>query len=524
MKMEACYLPAVDAVALSNARLCLKTHYKQRFNSMNRANKSTTIVLACIIVSCILVSCSKDDTAILKQNPMLSLTISTGSLVPEFDKEIMDYYVTSMNTLNAIELSFSKNENTAPIYINGVILENPVISLKIENHEDIIISTINDFGAPIEYTIHYLPEDLPKANVIISNTPSNGYIFVNYFEFSLASGFKDYTYIAILDNTGFPVYYKKVPYPGVGNFNYYNTETNQKRFSYGINNRETVIMNENFEEIERLTLLPFNGHDSYPSDNHDLIYFADDHYIIPAYVNRENVDMTAYGGISSVTLIDFVFQEIKNGHVLFEWNSADYPEIFNSVDPVFANQFNTEGPPVDYFHFNSFSIDPSDNNFIVSARHTDQLYKIHRNTGEIIWKMGGTTSDFSLTENETFSHQHHATISKDGTLLLFDNNVTQNQETRALELDINEGDYSIDIVQEYHKDGLFMNIMGSLQKLDNNNYFIGWGGHTSSQINASRSDITEVDGQGNILLDISFTNNLDKFTYSYRALKYNINF
>ncbi|MBQ4821781.1 arylsulfotransferase family protein [Aquimarina sp. MMG016] len=493
------------------------------FKRLNLIRFSYLKIIFLLLIASITISCSNDDDNAIIKNPVFSFKISSGDLIPEFDKSITDYFVSSLNTLSDISITFERSNSSPSIFVNGNIVENFEAIINLENGQDIIISTLDDEGKIINYTLHYIPQDLPKANVIASNNPSEGYIFVNYYEFSLASGFKDHTYIAILDNSGFPVYYNKVPHPRVGNFDYHKIGNNQKRFSYTINDDEVVVMNENFEEIKRAMLLPNNGHGAYPADNHDFIYFSDDHYIIPAYVTRENVDMTAYGGIEKVSLIDFVFQEIKNNEVIFEWNSADYPEIFDSVSPVFQNQFNTLGP-VDYFHFNSFSIDPSDNHFIVSARHTDQLYKIHRTSGEIIWKLGGSNSNFILNEQEIFSHQHHANISKDGTLLLFDNNVTQNQKTRILEYKIDQNNFDIDIIKEYHQDGLFMNIMGSVQKLNNNNFFIGWGGHTSSQIQANKSDIIEIDSQGNILLDINFTNDSEKFTYSYRALKYNIDF
>lgn len=482
------------------------------------------IIYLLVIIGYFSISCSDDDDVIDIQNPIASLSISTGDLVPEFDKSITDYYVTSLNTIQNIEVSFENFNKRTPIYVNGIIVENQKSELKLENGQDIVVSTIDDDGKDINYTIHYLPEDIPEANVIISNSPTDGYIFISYIDFSLDAGLTEYTYIAILNNEGFPVYYKKIPNKGVINFNYFDIGNDQKRFSY--NNNETgtvVVMNENFEEIKQLNLSSNNNHGEYPTDNHDFIYINDNNYILPAYVNRENVDMTAYGGKDSVTLIDFVFQEVKDNQVIFEWSSADYPEILEAIDPIYVNQYNLD-KPVDYFHFNSITIDPLDDNFIVSARHTNQVYKIDRTSGEIVWRLGGSSSDFLLTENEIFSHQHHVSITKDGTLLLFDNGVTKDQQTRIVEYDINETDYDINIINEYKKNGLFMNIMGSVQKFDNGNFLIGWGGHISSQLNASRSDITEIDNLGNILLDISFTNNANRFMYSYRALKYNINF
>lgn len=491
-------------------------------NTFTKKTINFKIFYYIVIVSYISISCSNDDDIIV-QNSISNIMISTGDLIPEFDKSITDYYITSLNTLNDIEISIDNLNNSNPIYINGNLSETSTSKIKLINGQDIVISTFDDNGENINYTIHYLPEDLPKANLIINNNPREGLIFVNLIDFSITQR-QDFTYIAILNNEGFPVYYKKLPYQGVINFNYFDIGNNQKRFSYNISDiGKIVVMNEEFEEINQLALLPNNNHGAYPSDNHDFIYFSDNHYILPAYVNRENVDLTSYGGSDSVTLIDFVFQEIKNGEVIFEWNSANYPEILEAIDPIYLDQYNSNGL-VDYFHFNSFSIDPIDNNFIVSARHTNQIYKIDRISGEIIWRLGGNSSNFDLTENEIFSHQHHVSVTKDGTLILFDNGVTKNQQTRIIEFDLDETNYTIDIVNEYLKDGLYMDIMGSVQKLDNDNFFIGWGGNITSQLNASRSDITEIDSDGNILLEISFTNNSDRFTYSYRALKYNITF
>ena len=108
---------------------------------------------------------------------------------------------------------------------------------------------------------------------------------------------------------------------------------------------------------------------------------------------------------------------------------------------------------------------------------------------------------------------------------MFDNGVTKNpQESRIVEFELNESNLTANLVYEYKETGRYSDIMGSAQKLQNGNYFIGWGGNITSQINANKSDITEIDANGNIVLDISFSNPPNAFTYSYRALKYNLVF
>lgn len=489
---------------------------------MNVLKRTTVIGFAFILFHFIMISCENNSESGI--TTLSSIEISTGKIYPNFSPEIKDYYITSLNTLNTIEVTINDFTPNKTIYINNIRVQNKITSLKLKPVDDIIIKSEKTNEISSTYTIHYLPLDLPKINVITKNNPSNGYILINLFELSPIIT-NDFSYIAILDNNGYPVYYKKLPYKAVINFKYYDIGNNQKRFSYNVNELgKTIIMNEKFEEIKQLEVLPHNSHGSYPIDNHDFIYINDNHYIIPGIITRKSVDMTTYGVKISVDLVELIFQEIVNNQVIFEWKSSDYPELLSASDPIYYNQYATS-PKVDYFHFNSICIDPNDQNFVISARHTNQIYKINRTTGTIMWRFGGNNDDFNLTGNKIISHPHHCTILSNGNLLLFDNGVTKTpQQTRVVEFALDENSKTADLVYEYKDIGRYFDIMGSAQKLDNGNYFIGWGGNITSQINANKSDITEVNTSGKIVLDISFSNNPDSFTYSYRALKYNIPF
>jgi hypothetical protein len=488
---------------------------------MKTFKKTSALGLSLLLSLFFMVSCENNSEADI--TALSSIKISTGEIYPNFSPEIKDYYITSLNTLNTIEVTISDFKPNKIIYINNVRVKNKTTSLKLKPGEDIIVKSGKN-NETSTYTIHCLPVDLPKINVITKNNPSEGYILVNLFELS-STIINDFSYIAILDNNGYPVYYKKLPYKAVINFKYFDIGNNQKRFSYNVNDLgKVVVMNEKFEEIKQLGVLPHNGHGSYPIDNHDFIYINDNHFIIPGIITRKSVDMTAYGGKNAVDLVELIFQEIVNNQVIFEWNSSDYPELLSAADPIYYNLYPTS-PKVDYFHFNAICIDPNDQNFVISARHTNQIYKINRTTGAIMWRFGGNSDDFKLTGNKIISHPHHCTILSNGNLLLFDNGVTKTpQQTRVAEFHLDEKNKTADLVYEYKDIGRYFDIMGSAQKLENGNYFIGWGGNITSQVNANKSDITEVNASGKIVLDISFSNNPDSFTYSYRALKYNITF
>lgn len=64
---------------------------------------------------------------------------------------------------------------------------------------------------------------------------------------------------------------------------------------------------------------------------------------------------------------------------------------------------------------------------IASFRNLDEVLKIDRQTGEILWTLGGLGDDFGLTEEQLFSRQHYAKLTDTGTLLLFDNAMPTNR-------------------------------------------------------------------------------------------------
>ena len=440
------------------------------------------------------------------------ISVSTGLLSPTFDPSITEYHVTSLNILQTFEVSVEGVVDST-IFINGQ-QSTSLSSVRLHKGQDLVIQAKNHRGELLEYTIHYLPKDFPDTHVVYNTNTTNGYTFVNF-----PSTLEDLGYIAMLDEEGFPLYYKK-EHPQARNLQYFELPNGTKRFTYNIRNDKVVVMNERFEVIDELRLLPHNGHEGYPPGSHDFMLLDEDHYLIQAYVTREDVDLTALGGQPSVDLVELVFQEIKDGQVIFEWNSADHPELLSATDDVYFARYATE-PVVDYFHFNSFTIDPKDNHFIISARHMNQVYKIHRTTGEILWRLGGKTDEFQLDESQQISHIHHSTITPSGTMLIFDNGNTKSlQETRVIEFQLDEVNKTATTVWEYRGPGRYTSFMGSAQRLSNGHTLIGWGGNRTSQINANKSDFTEVDQNGNIVLDVSFTNQPNRNFFTYRAIRY----
>ena len=78
-------------------------------------------------------------------------------------------------------------------------------------------------------------------------------------------------------------------------------------------------------------------------------------------------------------IADMLVQEldIPTRRLLWEWRASDYIALGESVEPI------PDEGPWDYVHFNSIALD-RDGDLLLSARHTDTVYKVSRETGAIV--------------------------------------------------------------------------------------------------------------------------------------------
>ena len=185
--------------------------------------------------------------------------------------------------------------------------------------------------------------------------------------------------------------------------------------------------------------------------------------------------ITAYGQVPGVTtdggqpILDNVVQElnIATGELLFEWRSYGAVGIEES--------YALPGAVLDYFHVNSVAVD-LDGHLLVSARNTWAVYKLHRSSGAILWRMGGKRSDFSVAPDAEFAWQHDAQRQPDGTLTLFDDQAPPTP-SRGLALRVDEAARTVALVREFKRPAqVSSDTRGNVQVLPNGNVFVGWGG------------------------------------------------
>jgi len=271
---------------------------------------------------------------------------------------------------------------------------------------------------------------------------------------------------------------------------------------------EYVILDSFYSEITRIH--PGNGY--HEGDHHEFLISPQDTALTTIY-NPVRWDLSPVGGPKDGVAWQGIVQEldIETGRVLFEWHSLDHV----SLDEAYAKPSEGPLPGIDYFHINSIDVD-HDDNLLVSARRTSTVYKIDRESGEIIWRLGGKKSSFEMGPGTQFAYQHDARRQPDGTITIFDNGTTifNNRhakaivESRAIVLGLDEEKMTASLVREYtHPHKLFADTGGSVQVLPNGNVFVGWG---------SEPVFSEFSSDGELLFDAS----LPPRDASYRTFRF----
>ncbi len=242
------------------------------------------------------------------------------------------------------------------------------------------------------------------------------------------------------------------------------------------NKRVFVRRNARMEVTDTLRL-----RGAYPVDFHDGHMLKNGNYVVLG-IDIRTVDMSALvaGGNSAAKISGAIFQErTLGGETVFEWKSLDHIPVTDATEDVDLLQ-----AAIDYIHVNAVAED-SDGNYLVSCRHLDEIIKINRATGAIIWRFGGSKSKGNqftfLNDNGGgfvgFSHQHDVFRTAAGRIMMLDNgNLKPTPFSRAVEYEIDETLKTARLTWSFQPDpAIYTQGMGSVQELENGNIVIGWG-------------------------------------------------
>lgn len=498
-------------------------------------------VPAALLSVLLLASCSAVNPSISQApgtetaNDDLKLSLDAGQLSPAFDPNVHSYDVSSLTTLKPVNFTISSAKASSatldgkPVPLSGGSLSLSLDKLSVDRNLELKVS----YGSRTEsYQIHTVPQTFPRYALKQTDPQAvaAGWTFMAPGDWSG----KNPSYLMILDPQSQPVYYLQSS-NALADFKRQTLADGSVRYTYfeqthansipkvGYSEGKIHVLDQNFQERAVLSLMPYfsseynEDYRALDADSHDSLMLSDNDYIVVSYYGKEvnNIPPELMTKPGKVKVAAAVIQEIRDGQVVFHWDSSQYAEfygnagIYKSYDPDSPDWY-------DYMHINSVTVDPKDQNLIVSFRHQNQIVKLDRKTGKILWRLGGKSSDFPLTAAQSFSHQHHAELLPSGDLMLFDNDNPPddspgNGQSKVMRFKLDEINHQVLDFQAWQPiPGQYGYAMGSAEQLSNGNLLIGWGANTNN------SDVTEINPQGQVLSDLSF----DEGVFSYRVFKY----
>lgn len=310
--------------------------------------------------------------------------------------------------------------------------------------------------------------------------------------------------IQIMDETGrirferyTPSYALDFKRIGPGTFSYYDW----KDTCY-------YVLNSSFIYID--TVKAGNG---LITDNHELKLDpkTGNYWLLAQEVVEMDLGKTIPGASNRARVLDIVIQEITpNKEVVFEWRPRDYIPVEDAIGVDFFSP-----GIIDYIHSNAIDLD-TDSTLLLCSRHLNEVERINRRTGELIWRLGNRVREKGFefpNDPNAFSYQHDAQRLENGNILIFDNgNYRSGQRySRVVEYALDEKNKIADLVWEYKNElGTISDFMGSAQRLSNGNTVIGWGGTVPT--------FTEVSPSGEKVFEASSP----LWSLSYRAYHFDI--
>ena len=311
-----------------------------------------------------------------------------------------------------------------------------------------------------------VPSNFPHINITINNQPDDGYIFIDN------RGGRGVPFNVIFDNSGSPVWYQQV-------------WDERRDFKVQANGWATMIIRGGYEEFggsgqgflalddRYRPVKTFYASNGYYTDEHELQVLENSGYLI---IGRRDmrVDMSQYvpGGRPNAIVQETCIQEYTaDDELIFQWAAWDHLDIrdIQLSDPLSNRMY--------FSHMNSIDID-DDGHIVVSNRELSEITKIHRQTGDIIWRLGGAHNQFTFVNDplQGTRNQHAARVLGDNVYSAFDNGNGHNPSlSRAVKYKLDTGKMTATLIWEFRdRPDKYSHYMGNAQPLPNGNMLINW--------------------------------------------------
>jgi Arylsulfotransferase (ASST) len=272
--------------------------------------------------------------------------------------------------------------------------------------------------------------------------------------------------------------------------------------AHGFGLGEDVIADSTYTDIAHV-----KAGNGYQADLHELQLTPKGTALITVY-DPILCNLSVVGGPSYGAVTDGMLQEIdvKTGLVMFQWTSLDHVGLDESYEAVRNSQV---GRPFDFFHINSINLD-QDGSLLISARNTWTAYDVDAQSGQIVWRLGGKHSSFTMGPGTLTAWQHDPRELPNGAISIFDNGASPkvHGQSRGIVVSLNPQQKTATLVSQItHPSPLLAESQGDMQALSNGDWFLGWG-----QV----PDFSELSATGQLLFDAHFPTH----DQSYRSFRF----
>ncbi len=314
-----------------------------------------------------------------------------------------------------------------------------------------------------------IPEGLFQYEYVENAGLSNGFVLATAVKLQVPISDPNFVspYPVIFDASGYVAWYAK---PNIGNaidFKYFES-LNAYVYTYIQQGQVyALVMDDQFNALDTLIT-------SSTRDVHDLQVASNGNWLLTtAYFDTMDLSSFTFDGMqgSTQTVVKgFGYEEIDPSGNLVGWynsNSNLAPSETYDYWGYNANNF-------DYCHGNAIEED-TDGNLLLSYRHLNAIHKIDRQTGAIIWRLGGEQSDFTFVNDTGFSGQHDIRKLANGDYSLFDNG-NMSGITRSVSYTLDTINWTATKSNEYvHPTGATSTAMGSYQTHSSGIEIVGYG-------------------------------------------------
>jgi hypothetical protein len=301
-----------------------------------------------------------------------------------------------------------QNKDTSRVNLIGLI---PQTSYQYIVHAKIQDRTYH--MGPWEFRTDSLPAGLP---VLILNKDS--YAFEGFI---LLKTFFDPGAMVIIDDQANIIWYHLYDQTTVRAFNLSEDEkilslTDSSTIEYmDLFGNVTRRINTKTADVDRL--------------HHDILPDTAEHTIGLSY-KEEILDLSAIGGLPNDTIVgDGIVIFNAEGQKVWDWNIFDHLDPLEDDSIIYLKN--------DWSHANSINFDV-DGHFLVSFRNFNQIWKINRFTGDVLWKAGINGDYISFAEGQDFIHQHDVHVNRFGHIMMFDNGMNDRRYSRILSIRLDE--------------------------------------------------------------------------------------